>query len=220
MGKKIGVVLSGCGVYDGAEIHEATLTLYFLDRIGAEAVIMAPDIRQHHVINHLTGTEMDESRNVLVEAARIARGKITNLADIKADDLDAVILPGGFGAAKNLSSVAFDGPDAKVNKELATLLKAMHSAGKPIGAICITPAVVSKVFADMGITLTIGDDAGTAGAIGAMGNQHQNSTVDQIVVDEKNGVVSTAAYMCAASISDVGVGIAKLVNEVIKRTNA
>ncbi|MBF0587824.1 MAG: isoprenoid biosynthesis glyoxalase ElbB [Magnetococcales bacterium] len=217
MMKRIGVILSGCGVYDGAEIHETTLTLYFLDRAGVQTIMMAPNIDQHHVINHLTGDEMGETRNVLVESARIARGEIKDLATVSASDLDAVILPGGFGAAKNLSSLAFDGPNATLNAEMAALLKAMHAAKKPIGAICITPAVVSKVLADQGITLTIGDDQGTAGAIQTMGNLHQESTPDQIVIDEANRVISTAAYMCASSIGEAGAGIEKLVNEVLKR---
>lgn len=215
-GKRIGVVLSGCGVYDGAEIHEATLTLYFLDRAGAEAVCMAPDVAQHHVINHCTGAETGESRNVLVESARIARGKIQPLGEVRAEELDGVILPGGFGAAKNLSTVAFDGPNASVNLELAVLLKGMHAAGKPIGAICIAPAVVSKVFAQQGITLTIGHDAGTAQAIQSMGNTHQTSTAQQIVVDTANRVVSTAAYMCAAGIAEAGAGIEQLVAKVVE----
>ncbi|OSM00050.1 isoprenoid biosynthesis glyoxalase ElbB [Magnetofaba australis] len=217
MGKKIGVVLSGCGVFDGAEIHEATLTLFFLDRVGAEAICYAPDIAQHHVINHLTGSEMDETRNVMVESARIARGKITPLSEARAEDMDALILPGGFGAAKNLSSVAFDGAEATVNSDLALLLGEIKAAGKPIGAMCISPAVVSKALAEQGVTVTIGDDAGTAGAIEAMGNTHQTSAVEQIVVDDANNIVTTAAYMCAASIAQVGEGIEKLVAEVLKR---
>ncbi|MBF0187460.1 MAG: isoprenoid biosynthesis glyoxalase ElbB [Magnetococcales bacterium] len=217
-GKRIGVVLSGCGVYDGAEIHEATLTLFFLDRAGAEAVCMAPDKPQHHVIDHRTGDETGETRNVLVEASRIARGKISDLASARADDLDALIIPGGFGAAKNLSTVAFDGPDATVDEDLAALVRAMHDQGKPIGALCIAPAVLSKILSEKGVTLTIGDDEGTAGAIRTMGNVHQESHVDEIVVDSANKVVTTAAYMCQASIGAVGEGIEKLVREVIRLT--
>ncbi len=217
-GKRIGVVMSGCGVYDGAEIHEATLTLYFLDRAGAEIVAMAPNIDQHHVINHLTGEESRETRNVLVESARIVRGNIRDLVTVKADELDGLILPGGFGAAKNLSTVAFDGPDATVNEQLAQLVQELHRAKKPIGAICISPAVVSRIFANRGITLTIGNDSGTIQAIEAMGNRHQESGADAVVVDEENNVLSTAAYMCAASIGEAGTGIEKLVTELLKRS--
>lgn len=215
--KRVGVVLSGCGVYDGSEIHEATLTLYFLDRAGAEAVMMAPNENQHHVVDHLTGQESGETRNVLTESARIARGVIKDLAQVGAEDLDAVIMPGGFGAAKNLSNVAFKGPEATVQADLAALLTAMHGAGKPIGAVCISPAVVAKVLGDKGITLTIGnEDPGTAQAIEAMGATHAGAEVNAAVVDAANKIVSTPAYMCGATISQVGQGIEKLVDEVLK----
>ncbi|MBF0621044.1 MAG: isoprenoid biosynthesis glyoxalase ElbB [Magnetococcales bacterium] len=214
--KRIGVVLAGCGVFDGAEIHEATLTLYFLDRAGVDVVMMAPDQGQREVINHLTGEPMDEQRNVLVESARIARGKVVDIATVRPEELDALILPGGFGMAKNLSDLALAGPDATVNGDLIVLLKSMHQSGKPIGAICISPAVVSKVFADRGITVTIGTDEGTAGAIRSMGNQHENTNAEQIIVDEKNRIVSTAAYMCAANIGEAGAGIEKLVKKIME----
>ena len=216
-GKRVGVVLSGCGVYDGSEIHEAVLTLYFLDRGGAEVVAMAPDKPQYHVINHLTGEEApDESRNVLAESARIARGNIRRLTDVGAEALDALILPGGFGAAKNLSTVAFHGPEAAVDEDLATLVRAMHALGKPIGAICIAPAVIARILSDKGIVLTIGNDTGTAEAIRAMGNRHRETTAEAIVEDQANQVVSTAAYMCAASIGEAGVGIEKLVTRILE----
>lgn len=214
--KRVGVVLSGCGVYDGAEIHEATLVLYFLDRAGVQVVCMAPDIPQYHVINHLTGEPSNEVRNVLVESARIARGNIRDLATVQAEKLDALILPGGFGAAKNLSSVAFEGSKAKVNADLGRLIQAMHAAGKPIGALCISPTVISTALAGLGILLTIGNDAETASNIESVGNRHQESVADDIVVDERNKVVSTAAYMCAACISEAGRGIEKLVQKVLE----
>lgn len=214
--KRIGVLLSGCGVYDGAEIHEATLTLYFLDRASARIIAMAPNIPQHHVINHLTGEVADETRNVLVESARIARGQIRDIATVTADDLDAVILPGGFGAAKNLSSVAFDGPNARVDPEVSRLLLEMVAAKKPIGALCIAPALLSKVLSGKGVTLTIGTDVGVAEAIEKMGNRHQPSNADAIVIDSANNIVTTAAYMCAASIGAAGEGIEKLVNQIMK----
>ena len=216
MVKRVGVVLSGCGVYDGAEIHEATLVLYFLDRAGVQVTCMAPDIPQYHVINHLTGEPSNEVRNVLVESARIARGNIRDLATAQAEKLDALILPGGFGAAKNLSSVAFDGSKAKVNADLGRLIQAMHAAGKPIGALCISPTVISTALAGLGILLTIGNDAETASNIESVGNRHQESVADDIVVDERNKVVSTAAYMCAACISEAGRGIEKLVQKVLE----
>ncbi|MBF0613518.1 MAG: isoprenoid biosynthesis glyoxalase ElbB [Magnetococcales bacterium] len=217
--KRIGVVLAGCGVYDGAEIHEATLTLYFLDRAGAEWVAMAPNIDQHHVVDHLTGQVVEERRNVLAEAARIARGKIRDLAEVRASELDGLIMPGGFGVAKNLSSIAFNGAEAEVNPDLAVLLRDMHRLNKPIGAICISPAVVSRVFAQMGVTVTIGCDPGTISAIEAMGNRHQTSPADGIVLDEEKRVVSTPAYMCGAGIAEVARGIEKLVSRVLELAN-
>jgi enhancing lycopene biosynthesis protein 2 len=213
--KRVGVVLSGCGVFDGAEIYEASLTLYFLDRAGVEVTCFAPNRQQHHVINHLTGAEMAESRNVLVEAARLARGKVQDLAMARADQLDAVILPGGFGAAKNLSDLAFATSKPHIIPELASLLQALHAGGKPIGAICISPAVIALALAGKGVLLTIGDDPETASNITATGNRHQESTFRDIVVDQENKVVSTAAYMCASSISEAGLGIEQLVAQVL-----
>ncbi len=213
--KRVAVVLSGCGVYDGAEIHEATLTLYFLDRAGATAVCMAPNIEQHHVVNHLNGQETGEKRNVLKESARIARGNIVDLATVSSDSLDALIIPGGFGVAKNLSSLVYDGPDAWVDENLSRLIKEMHEAKKPIGALCISPAMLSLVLANKGITLTIGNDSGTVEAIQTMGNYHKETTANAIVVDEANKVVSTAAYMCAASIAEAAVGIEQLVTKIL-----
>ena len=153
---KIGVILSGCGVNDGSEIHEAVLTLLAIDKHGAEAVCMAPDMEQADVIDHLAGKPASEKRNVLVESARIARGNIRSLKDVKAADIDAVVLPGGFGAAKNLSTFAKDGPGCKVQGDVERLLKEMHEAGKPIGALCIAPAVLAKALGSKKPRLTIG----------------------------------------------------------------
>lgn len=213
---KIGVLLSGCGVFDGAEIHEAVLTMLALDQAGAEIVCMAPNVEQHHVINHLTQDEMDEKRNVLVESARIARGEIKNLRDIKAADLDGLVLPGGFGAAKNLSDFAFKGADSTVHPEVKRILEEMSAADKPIGAICISPAPLAKALAEKKPEVTIGNDQATAEAIEAMGGQHRACTVDMIHVDAGNKVVTTPAYMLGPGIKDVAVGIEKLVNKVLE----
>ncbi len=215
MGKKVGVLLSGCGVFDGAEIHEAVLTLLALDRAEAEIMCMAPDTEQFHVINHLTQEATEEKRNVLVESARIARGDIRNLKDMRAEDMDALIIPGGFGAAKNLSNFAVKGPEAEVHPEVERILKDMASAGKPIGAICIAPATLTKALSDKQPEVTIGSDVGTASAIDTMGGQHKNCTVDMIHVDQKNRLVTTPAYMLGPGIRDVAVGIEKLVTQVI-----
>jgi enhancing lycopene biosynthesis protein 2 len=171
--KQVAVILSGCGVYDGAEIHESVLTLLAIAKQDAEYTIFAPNTNQHHVINHLKGEPTEETRNVLVEAARIARGTIKPLSEFTATNFDALVLPGGFGAAKNLSSLAFDGPNCSVETETARAVKETHAAGKPIGALCIAPAVIAKILGE--VTVTIGQDEGTAQAIEAMGGNHMTT---------------------------------------------
>ena len=218
MAKRIGVILSGCGVYDGSEIHEAVITLLAIDRAGAEAVCMAPDIPQMHVINHLTGEpEAGATRNVLIESARIARGNIQDLAKVQASDLDALILPGGFGAAKNLCNFAVAGADCEVNAEAARLIRAMYAAKKPIAALCIAPAVLSKVLGDENIShkLTIGNDEGTAEALAALGSEHIQCPVEELVIDRDNKLVSSPAYMLAGRISEAAEGIEKTVHALI-----
>ncbi len=213
---RVGVLLSGCGVFDGTEIHEAVLTLLALDRAGAEIVCMAPNVEQAHVINHLTQEVTTETRNVLVESARIARGEIKDLKDVQAGDLDALIMPGGFGAAKNLSDFAFKGPQATVHPEVKRLLTDLAAAGKPIGAICIAPATLTKALADRKPEVTIGTDAGTASAIEAMGGRHKSCSVDMIHLDAGNKLISTPAYMLGPGIKEVAQGIEKLVARVVE----
>ncbi|MEW6324376.1 MAG: isoprenoid biosynthesis glyoxalase ElbB [Nitrospirota bacterium] len=217
--KTIGVVLSGCGVMDGAEIHESVLTLLEIDRAGAQAVCMAPNIDQAGVTNHLTGKEAPkERRNVLVESARIARGKIQDMKDVRAVDLDAVILPGGYGAAKNLCDFAVKGENCHVQPDVARLLRDMLKARKPIGVVCIAPALMAKVAQETGATLklTIGNDPGTAAALKKMGIEHVNAPVTEIVVDKEHNVVSTPAYMLAQRLSEAATGIEKLVKAVVE----
>ena len=219
MGKKVGVILSGCGVYDGAEIHETVVTLLALDRHGAEAVMCAPDIPQMHVVNHLTG-EVDEGaeRNVLVESARIARGAVRDVATVDAAELDALILPGGFGAAKNLCDFAVKGADCDVDPGVAALVRAVHEQGKPVAAVCIAPALIAKVLGDEGPELTIGDDADTAGALEAMGATHVACPVAEFVVDQERKLVSSPAYMLANSISEAAEGIERTVATLLEMT--
>jgi len=215
MKKKIGVVLSGCGVFDGSEIHEAVVTLLAIDRNGCEAVCMAPDMELAEV-NHLSGQETGAKRNVLVESARIARGKIRDIKEVKGGDLDAVIFPGGFGAAKNLCNFAVKGADAAIHPEVSRLLKEMVGAGKPIGAICIAPALVAAVLGkEYAPQLTIGTDAGTSAAIRQTGSIHVDCPVTEFVVDKQHKIVSTPAYMLANSISEAAEGIEKAVKAVI-----
>jgi len=214
--KKIGVLLSGCGVKDGAEIHESVLTLLAIDRAGAQAVMMAPN-NQLDVVDHITGQATGEKRNVLVESARIARGNIKDIAQVKASDLYALILPGGYGAAKNLSDFATQGPQAKAHPEVARLIKEVYVAKKPIGAICIAPATIAAILGkEIQPTLTIGTDAGTAQALEAMGAKHQTCPVREFYVDEKNKIVSTPAYMLAERIGEAAEGIEKLVKKVVE----
>jgi len=217
MKRKVGVVLSGCGFLDGAEIREAVLTLLALDENDLEAVCMAPDQDQLHVVDHLTGEPVaGERRNVRVEAARIARGDVRDLATVQADELDAIVLPGGFGMAKNCSDFASKGADASVHPALSALLRAMHEQKKPIGAICIAPAVVAAVLGKQAApTLTIGNDAGTAAALEAMGAHHHDTPVDTPVTDLKNRVISVAAYMYDAPLKDISAGIHSLVRGLV-----
>lgn len=213
--KKIGVVLSGCGVFDGSEIHEAVLVLLAIDRQGCEAVCMAPNV-DLSVTNHLTRQETGEKRSVLVESARIARGNIRDIKEVKAADLDAIIFPGGFGAAKNLCDFAVKGAAATVNPEVARLLKEMAAAKKPIGAVCIAPTLVSAVLGkEYSPAVTIGNDAGTAAEIEKTGATHQKCPVTGFVVDRKNKLVTSPAYMLANRISEAYEGIDNCVREVV-----
>jgi len=212
MAKKVGVLLSGCGVYDGAEIHESVITMLALDRRGAEMVLCAPDAPQLHVINHLTGEVAEgEQRNILVESARIARGDIRDVAGVRADELDALILPGGFGAAKNLCDFAVSGTECTVHPDVARLVREVHEQGKPVAAVCIAPALIAKVLGNEAPELTIGNDAGTAGALQSMGATHVSCPVTEFVVDRDRKLVSSPAYMLASNISEAAEGIEKTV---------
>jgi enhancing lycopene biosynthesis protein 2 len=214
--KKIAVVLSGCGVYDGAEIHESVLVLLRLAQLGVEVQCMAPNINQMHVVNHLTGEEMPETRNVLVEAARIARGNILDIAKAIPGDYDAVIFPGGFGAAKNLCDFAVKGPQMTLNADVAAFARGIQAAGKPVGLVCIAPAMAPLLFGE-GTECTIGTDADTAQAIEAMGGKHKDCNVYQFVVDQEKNVFSTPAYMLAGNVAEAAEGISRLVEAVVER---
>jgi enhancing lycopene biosynthesis protein 2 len=215
--KRIGVLLAGCGVMDGSEIHEATLTLYFLDKQGVEIVCMAPDKNQLDVVDHLMGKPAAEKRNVLTEAARIARGQISDVKSVKAEEIDAIIIPGGFGAAKNLCTFAKEGPNCTVDEDAARLLREMLRQKKPIGALCIAPAVLARLFGtECAPEITIGTDQGTASALEQMGAKHRSAKVDEIVVDSRNKIVTTPCYMLAQSIKEVGDGAEKLVAKILE----
>lgn len=211
---QIAVVLSGCGVYDGTEIHESVLTLLALNHHGATYHCFAPDMDQAHVINHITGDEMDEKRNVLIESARIARGAIQPLSDYKAADFDAIIFPGGFGAAKNLCTLAFEGPECNVNDEVVRAVKETAEASKPIGALCIAPAMMAKILD--GANVTIGQDEGTIGAIEAMGGTHTKTLQGETVTDAKFKLVTSPCYMLDSSISQIADGAENTVKKVLE----
>lgn len=212
--KKIAVVLAGNGVYDGAEIHEATLTLLAIARNGAQYQCFAPDVEQAHVVNHLTGEEMPEKRNVLVEAARIARGNIKPLSEYKAKNYDAIVFPGGFGAAKNLCTFAFDGVDCKVNPDVEKAVRTTVAEEKPVGALCISPVVITKILGD--VKVTIGQDEATIQAIEDLGGTHKKTTHGQIVVDDKYKVVTTPCYMLNATIDQIADGAENVVKKILE----
>jgi enhancing lycopene biosynthesis protein 2 len=223
---KIGVLLSGNGVYDGSEIQEAVFTLLSIDEHGAEAVCMAPDINQHHVVNHLTGEEMDEKRNVLIESARIARGNIGKISDVDINELDALVIPGGFGAAKNLTKWAFSGPDGEIDSDVKAIIRNVNAQGKPIVALCMGPTVISKAFQGTGISshLTVGTDkeaspyeiaeisAGMekAGAIAEM------KSIRELSVDEENKIITAPCYMMEASVKEVNNNIKLAIDKLFE----
>lgn len=212
---KVAVVLAGCGVYDGAEINEAVLALLALEQQGASYQCFAPDIEQMHVINHLTGEEMaGERRNVLVEAARIARGNIKPITDARVEEFDALLVPGGFGAAKNLSDFAVKGAAMTVQPDFLKFARAMHAAGKPIGLICIAPTMAAAICGS-GVECTIGNDGDVAGAIEQMGGKHVACPVDKAVVDRGHKLVTTPAYMLAGKVSEAAAGIGDCVRQML-----
>lgn len=225
MTKKVAVVISGCGVYDGAEIYETTLTLLRLSELGIDYQVIAPNKPQLSVINHLTGEEVADSqagqansRNVLEEAARLARGDALDLAAAQAEDYAAVILPGGFGVAKNLSDFASAGAEASVDADVQAFVQSFYKAEKPIGLMCIAPAITAKLVAP-GVLCTIGNDAAVAGAIASMGGLHKSCAADEILVDNQNLVVTTPAYMLASNLAEAKAGIFKLVDKVAELAN-
>jgi enhancing lycopene biosynthesis protein 2 len=211
--KKFAVVLSGCGVYDGAEIHEAVLTLLAIERAGADYQCFAPDIMQHHVVNHLTGKEMPEQRNVLIESARIARGNIQPLKNFKAEEYDALIFPGGFGAAKNLCNWAIKPDDCSVNPDVATAINAMFKASKPIGAMCIAPVIFASLFNDT--NLTTGNDPVSEKFIVGSGNTYTRTTHAEVVCDKARKLFTTPCYMLDATMDQVAQGTENLVREMM-----
>jgi enhancing lycopene biosynthesis protein 2 len=215
--KRVGVVLSGCGFLDGAEIQEATCTLLSLDRRGAKLVAIAPDVEQMHVVDHVKGAPAEgEKRRVLEESSRIVRGQITEISKVSAKDLDALVFPGGYGVAKNLCTFAVDGRNMRVLPEVERLAREMRAASKPQGYICIAPVIAAKLFGADRVKVTIGNDRDTAAAIESWGARHVDCKVDEIAVDERLEIVTTPAYMLGPWIAPVAAGIDKLVSAVLE----
>lgn len=216
----IAVILSGCGRGDGSEIHEAVCCLIHLDRHGAKYRCFAPDKPQTDVINHATGKPANEKRNVMVEAARISRGEISPLSTLDVDAFDALVLPGGFGAAKNLCTFAADGAECKVDADVQRAFMGFHKAGKPIGLCCIAPVIAARLLGRAmrgpGCTVTIGSDPQTAGAISKMGSTNSPRPVTEAVVDSANRIVTTPAYMCEAGPHEVFTGIGRMIDETVR----
>lgn len=210
---KLGVLLSGCGVYDGAEIHEAVLTLLAIEEIGAEAVCISVNKNQPHVVNHLNGNEMDEKRNMLVESARIARGEIKDITEIDPADIDGLVIPGGFGSAKNFTNWAFEGPVGEILPEVKLLIVNLVNIGKPIAALCVSPVVVAKALegSDYAATMTIGTDKEPSpydipaftGGLESVGMKTEMKSVREVMVDTRNKIVTAPCYMMEANISEI-----------------
>lgn len=210
--KKIAIILAGSGVYDGSEIHETVMTMYAVMQQGAEYQLFAPDKKQHHVINHLTGDEMNEERNILVESARIARGDIKKLSELNMKDYDALMMPGGFGVAKNLSDFAFKGADGSADPTLEKIVKQTVELKKPIGAICISPAVIAQILDNAEVT--IGQDPDTAKAIEAMGGRHKKTNHGEVVLDHKYKLATTPCYMLESNILQIAEGAKNITKAV------
>lgn len=226
MSKKIGVLLSGCGVYDGSEIHESVFTLLAISQLGGTAICIAPNVEQHHVVNHITGNEMPEKRNVLTEAARIARGDIRDLAEVTASDLDALVIPGGFGAAKNLTTWAFNGPDGTIDAEVKRIINEVRTAKKPIVGLCMGPTVIAKSLEGAGVKahLTVGttaeaspyEIAAISQGMATIGAVVEMRSVREIAVDEKHLIITAPCYMMEANISEVQANIHQAIAEMFK----
>ncbi|MFB6307438.1 MAG: isoprenoid biosynthesis glyoxalase ElbB [Flavobacteriales bacterium] len=221
----IAVVLSGCGVFDGAEIHESVLSLLEIEQNGGVAKCYAPDMEQYHVLDHTSGEEMDQKRNVLIESSRIARGDITPLKELNVNDVDGIMLPGGFGAAKNLTEWAFSGPEGNINQEVKRVINDAINSEKPIGAVCMGPTVVAKALqnTDHEVELTIGttessspyDINGIAQGVEATGAKAVNKEANEVQIDEKHKIFTSPCYNMEASITDVHKGIQKTVKELL-----
>jgi enhancing lycopene biosynthesis protein 2 len=223
---KIGVLLSGCGVYDGSEIHESVFTLLAIAENGGEAICMAPNMVQHHVINHLTGDEMKDIRNVLTESARIARGKIQDISKVNISELDALVIPGGFGTAKNHTKWAFEGPDGEIVPDVMNLIRKVNNANKPIVGLCMAPTTIAKALENSGVhaKLTVGtteekspyDIEAISDGMEKIGAIAQMKTVKEINIDFDNRIITAPCYMMEANIVEVKNNIDQAIKALFK----
>lgn len=212
--KKFAVILCGCGSMDGSEIHESVMTMLAIDNAGCQYTLFAPDENQYHVINHLTQQPMSETRNMRVEAARIGRGNVLDIRDFKAEDFDAVVFPGGFGAAKSLFTYAFDGANAIVREDVRKVVVDMFQAHKPIGALCISPVMVAKVLGE--VTVTVGTDAKTIEDVLSFGAKHQETAQGEVVTDKEHLIFTTPCYMLPATIKDIALCADNLIKSMLE----
>ena len=212
--KKFAVILCGCGSLDGSEIHESVMTLLAIDRNECTYSIFAPNDNQFHVVNHCTKEATQEKRNMMVEAARIARGDIRPIEECRVEDFDALVFPGGNGAAKNLFTYAFDGKNCTVREDVAQLIKAFHAQHKPIGALCIAPVMIAKVLGD--VTITVGNDEGTIANVLSFGSKHINTQQTEVISDKQNMVFTTPCYMLPARISDIADCAQNLIDAILE----
>lgn len=215
--RRVALILSGCGVHDGTEIQEAVLALVALDRAGAKVLCAAPNVAQPHVVNHFTGEiAAAESRNTLVESARIARGSVVDLASMNIRDIDAAVFPGGFGVTKTLSDYATRGRDAKVQPDVARLITAMHGARKPMALLCTAPILAARVLSGSHPLLTIGRDSAIAADLESWGARHEGCDARGLVVDRDNRIVTSPAYMLAGRISEAADGIERAIRAMLE----
>ena len=212
--KKFAVILNGCGHLDGSEIHEAVMTLLAIDRNGCSYTIFAPNRPQYHVINHVTRQPMEGSRNMMIEAARIARGEIQEISAYSPADFDALVIPGGFGVAKNLFTYAFDKVNASVLPEIKKAIVDTKNAHIPIGALCISPVLLAKILGN--ITVTVGTDTATIHDVEQMGASHVNTQQTEVISDKQNMIFTTPCYMLPATISDIADSAENLIETMLE----
>lgn len=215
----IAVVLSGCGRADGSEIHESVCALLCLENMGCTYQCFAPDIKQAAVINHVNNQPMSEKRNVLIEAARIARGNILDIKEFNPDDFDGIIFPGGMGAVTNWCDFAEKGTDCTVNTSIYSVIRQCYDKKLVIGAMCIAPVLIAMVLADKKVHFTLGAGGNMAKKLEALGAVHEEVGVSDVCIDRKNLVCTTPAYMLATNMIEVCQGAQNMIGAMCQLIN-